>query len=99
MSDSSTLTTQPEIPAAGHDVPISIAVNLPGRIHRDPDGAIWADVPALPGCVAGGEDLDEVLANLKEAAEGWLLAKGDIETKGWPGNAGGTADGAKAAPA
>ena len=47
------------------------------------------DVPALPGCVAGGENLDDVLANLKEAAEGWLLAKGDIETKGWPAIAGG----------
>ena len=59
------------------------------RIHRDPDGALWADIPALPGCVAGGENLDEVLANLKEAAEGWLLARGDIETKGWPALANG----------
>jgi predicted RNase H-like HicB family nuclease len=34
--------------------------------------------------VAGGESLDDVLANLKEAAEGWLLAKQDLETQGWP---------------
>ena len=46
--------------------------------------SVWADVPALPGCVAGGAELDEVLANLREAAEGWLLAKHDVETKGWP---------------
>jgi predicted RNase H-like HicB family nuclease len=65
-------------------VPITIVVNLPARIHRDDDGAVWADVPSLPGCVAGGASLDEVLANLKEAAEGWLLAKHDIETIGWP---------------
>jgi predicted RNase H-like HicB family nuclease len=32
----------------------------------------------------GGESIDEVLANLREAAEGWLLAKQDIETNGWP---------------
>lgn len=64
--------------------PITITVSLPARIHRDPDGAVWADIPALPGCVAGGTELDEVLANLREAAEGWLLAKNDLETKGWP---------------
>jgi predicted RNase H-like HicB family nuclease len=64
--------------------PVTIAVNLPARILRDDNGVIWADVPALPGCVAGGAELDEVLANLREAAEGWLLAKNDIETRGWP---------------
>ena len=64
--------------------PISIMVSLPVRVHHDPDGVIWADVPALPGCVAGGAELDEVLANLREAAEGWLLAKQDVETRGWP---------------
>ena len=71
-------------PALGGTIPISIPIDLPARIHRDPDGALWADVPALPGCVAGGESLDDVLANLKEAVEGWLLAKQDVETKGWP---------------
>jgi len=89
MSESSTVERNADVPAVGNEVPITIAVNLPARIHRDQDGAMWADVPALPGCVAGGENLDDVLANLKEAAEGWLLAKGDIETKGWPAIAGG----------
>jgi predicted RNase H-like HicB family nuclease len=78
------LPRRAEVPAPGHDLPITVAVNLPARIHRDQDGAVWAEVPALPGCVAGGENLDEVLANLKEAAEGWLLTKGDLELKGWP---------------
>ena len=95
MNESSTVTAQTDI-SAGRDVPISIAVNLPARIHRDQDGAIWADVPALPGCVVGGESLDEVLANLKEAAEGWLLAKADIETKGWAETPGGAAAGSGA---
>ncbi len=71
-------------PAPGGTVPVSIPVDLPARVHRDADGALWADVPALPGCIAGGESVDEVLANLREAAEGWLLAKQDIETSGWP---------------
>jgi predicted RNase H-like HicB family nuclease len=65
-------------------VPITINIGLPARIHRDDDGAIWADAPSLPGCVAGGETVDEVLSNLREAAEGWLLAKQDLESKGWP---------------
>jgi predicted RNase H-like HicB family nuclease len=83
MSDSNA-ATDPDIaaPAVGGTIPISIPIDLPARVHRDPDGALWADAAALPGCVPGGESLDEVLANLKEAAEGWLLAKQDVETKG-----------------
>ncbi len=84
MAGEPAVTTQGGIPAHGSDLPITIAVNLPARLHRDPDGALWADVPALPGCVAGGETLEEVLANLKEAAEGWLLAKEDVATRGYP---------------
>ena len=72
------------VPPREPTTPITIAVSLPARIHHDDDGVIWADVPALPGCVAGGAELDEVLANLREAAEGWLLAKQDVETRGWP---------------
>jgi predicted RNase H-like HicB family nuclease len=64
--------------------PATVAVSLPARVHVDEDGAIWADIPALPGCVAGGAELEEVLANLREAAEGWLLARHETETKGWP---------------
>jgi hypothetical protein len=50
--------------------PITIAVSLPARVHHDEDGVVWADVPALPGCVAGGAELDEVLVNLRAAEEG-----------------------------
>ena len=78
------IESRTEPPATGRSIPISIPIDLPARVHRDADGVLWADVPALPGCVAGGGSLDEVLANLKEAAEGWLLAKQDIETNGWP---------------
>ncbi len=41
-------------------------------IHPAEEGGYWAEVPALPGCVSEGETLDEVLANIGEAAEGWL---------------------------
>jgi predicted RNase H-like HicB family nuclease len=85
MNDQTTLVEpRRATPAPGGSVPISIPVDLPARVHRDADGALWADVPALLGCIAGGESIDEVLANLREAAEGWLLAKQDIETNGWP---------------
>jgi predicted RNase H-like HicB family nuclease len=84
MNQPSTPSAAPETPPRNSITPITIAVSLPARVHVDEDGAIWADIPALPGCVAGGAELDELLANLREAAEGWLLARHDLETKGWP---------------
>ena len=36
---------------------------------------IWAEVPALPGCVSQGETMDDLQANIHEAIEGWLLAE------------------------
>jgi predicted RNase H-like HicB family nuclease len=41
-------------------------------VHAAEEGGYWAEVPALPGCVSEGETFDEVLANIREAAEGWL---------------------------
>ena len=41
-------------------------------VHPAEEGGFWAEVPALPGCVSEGESLDETLANIREAAEGWL---------------------------
>ncbi len=40
-------------------------------IHPAEEGGFWAEVPALPGCVSEGDSLDEVMANIREAAEGW----------------------------
>jgi predicted RNase H-like HicB family nuclease len=28
-------------------------------------------VPALPGCASQGDTMDELMANIKEAIEGW----------------------------
>ena len=36
------------------------------------EGGYWAEVPALPGCITEGATMEEVIANLKDAIEGWL---------------------------
>ena len=41
-------------------------------LHPAEEGGFWAEAPALPGCVSEGETLEEALANIREAAEGWL---------------------------
>jgi len=43
-------------------------------IYADEAGGFTAEVPALPGCVTEGETRAELLANLREAIEGCLLA-------------------------
>ncbi len=42
-------------------------------IHPAEEGGYWAEVPALPGCITEGDDLDEVTKNLQDAIEGWLI--------------------------
>ena len=41
------------------------------KIHltKEPEGGFTAVVPALPGCITYGEDLDEALSMAKEAIE------------------------------
>jgi predicted RNase H-like HicB family nuclease len=52
---------------------VDVAVSLTAIIRPEPDaGGFSASIPALPGCHTQGETLDEVRANLREAAEGWL---------------------------
>ncbi|MFZ4556542.1 MAG: type II toxin-antitoxin system HicB family antitoxin [Pseudanabaena sp.] len=41
-------------------------------IHPAEEGGYWAEVPALPGCITEGDNLDEVIENLQDAIEGWL---------------------------
>ena len=42
-------------------------------VHVAEEGGFWAEVPALPGCVTEGDSMEEVMANLKDAIEGWLI--------------------------
>jgi predicted RNase H-like HicB family nuclease len=52
---------------------VDVAVHLTAVVRPEPDaGGYSASIPALPGCHTQGETLDEVRANLREAAEGWL---------------------------
>lgn len=41
-------------------------------VHPAEAGGFWAEVPALPGCVSEGDTFEETLANIREAATGWL---------------------------
>lgn len=41
-------------------------------IHPAEEGGYWAEVPALPGCITEGDTIEEVVANLQDAIEGWL---------------------------
>ena len=39
-------------------------------IHEDPEGGLWGEVPALPGCYSQGETVDELTHNIREAIAG-----------------------------
>jgi predicted RNase H-like HicB family nuclease len=41
-------------------------------VHEAEEGGYWAEAPALLGCVSQGETMDEIVANMREAIEGWL---------------------------
>lgn len=41
-------------------------------VHEAEEGGYWAEVPALPGCATQGDTMDELMANLHEAIEGYL---------------------------
>lgn len=47
-------------------------------VHDAEEGGYWAEVPALPGCVTGGDTFEELLANLYDAVEGWLAAGAEL---------------------
>jgi predicted RNase H-like HicB family nuclease len=52
---------------------LQLAVTVTAVVHPEPDaGGFSAEIPALPGCYTQGETLEEVQANLREAAEAWL---------------------------
>jgi len=36
-------------------------------IHEDPEGGLWGEVPAFPGCYSQGETVDELERNIREA--------------------------------
>lgn len=44
-------------------------------VHDAEEGGYWAEVPAVPGCASQGDTMDELMANIREAIEGCLLAE------------------------
>ncbi|HEY6392931.1 MAG TPA: type II toxin-antitoxin system HicB family antitoxin [Bryobacteraceae bacterium] len=49
-------------------------------LEREPDGGYVATIPALPGCITQGDSRDEVMENIREAADLYLedcIASGD----------------------
>jgi predicted RNase H-like HicB family nuclease len=43
-------------------------------IKQDEDGQFIAECPDLPGCISQGRTLDEAVANIKDAAMGYLAS-------------------------
>jgi predicted RNase H-like HicB family nuclease len=71
----------PDATTAARPIVVQLPVTLTALIHPEPEaGGYSAEVPALPGCYTQGETLDEVRANLREAAEGWLNSARDRAT-------------------
>jgi predicted RNase H-like HicB family nuclease len=46
-------------------------------IHAAEEGGLWAEIPALPGCLTQAETMEELIPNIYEAVEGCLSV--DIE--------------------
>jgi predicted RNase H-like HicB family nuclease len=59
--------------------PVTVAVQvwLQALAVPEPTGGYSVVVPALPGCVTEGDDIEDVKANIVEAAEGWLASQHD----------------------
>ena len=49
-------------------------MNIKIVVHEAEEGGFWGEAPALPGCASQGETVDELMANMREAIEGWLAA-------------------------
>jgi len=41
-------------------------------IHEADEGGLWAEVPAIPGCMTQGEDMKELIENIYDAVNGCL---------------------------
>ena len=64
--------------ATTRPIAVDVVVTLTAVVTPEPDaGGYSASIPALPGCHTQGDTLDEVRANLREAAEGWLAVAHD----------------------
>jgi predicted RNase H-like HicB family nuclease len=59
-------------------IPVQFTITLTALVYPETEaGGYSAEVPALPGCYTEGETLEQIQANLRDAAEGWLGAAHD----------------------
>jgi predicted RNase H-like HicB family nuclease len=68
-------------PDYGPPVKVIVSVQIEALAFAEPEGGYSVLVPALPGCVTQGDDIEEVKRNVVEAAEGWLAVKHDLEVE------------------
>lgn len=73
MSDATAAPTRP--------FTVPVTVTLTALVRAEDAGGFSAEVPALPGCHTEGDTLDEVRANLRDAAEGWLASAHDAAAR------------------
>jgi predicted RNase H-like HicB family nuclease len=66
-----------EGPKGGHAITIVVKVALQAIALPEAEGGYSVVVPALPGCITQGDTIEEVQANIVEAAEGWLESQHD----------------------
>ena len=48
-------------------------------VHPAEEGGYWAEVPALPGCLTEGDNMEELMNNLQDAIQGWLEVANQID--------------------
>jgi predicted RNase H-like HicB family nuclease len=77
MSTSDVEPVSVATPRQAHPITIEVKVRLQAIAMPEPDGGYSVVVPALPGCFTEGDTIEEVQANIVEAAEGWLGATHD----------------------
>jgi antitoxin HicB len=49
------------------------------HLHKETEGGFTVSVPALPGCITYGEDVDEAISMAKEAIELYIA---DLKERG-----------------
>ena len=58
----------------------SVATAFRPVIHRE-DGAYWAEIPAMPGCVTVADTPAELKRNIVEAATAWVESRLAMEMR------------------
>jgi antitoxin HicB len=49
-----------------------LSLEYPMTVYPDSEGGFVAEIKELPGCIAQGETIEEVMENISEARELWI---------------------------